>query len=74
MSGILAKISTKTTIYIISIVVSIAALILLESWPGARAITQHIDQSLGIANLNWAMIISSLIMGFLLGLIIKRKG
>jgi flagellar biosynthesis protein FliQ len=65
MFGILTKISTRTIFYIIILIVSLVAFILLEKWPGARTLMQQLDKGLGIGNLNWPILLVSLIVGFL---------
>lgn len=66
------NISSKA-IYIIAVVVIIAAFLLLGGGPWIRGIV-HGGRPIFISQLNWAQVLISLALGFLLGLIVgKRK-
>jgi hypothetical protein len=67
------RIQTNTTvIYIIVFVVIIVAFLLLGGGPWMKGIL-HGGRSMRIANLNWAQILVSLGLGFLLGLLVARR-
>lgn len=73
MTRLTNSLSGKTAIYGIGIVVVAAAFILLEKWQGARVLMQQLDLSVGITDLNWALLITALLIGFLLGLGVKKR-
>ena len=64
--------TNKTAIYIIAIVVIIVAFLLLGGGPWMRGM-MHGSRSMGMANWNWAQILISLGLGFLLGLLVSRR-
>ncbi len=64
--------TNKTAIYIIAIVVIIVAFLLLGGGSWARGM-MHGNGSMGISHLNWAQILISLVIGFLLGLLAGRR-
>lgn len=73
MTRLTNRLSGKTAIYSSGIVVVAVAFILLEKWPGARVLMQQLDLSVGITDLNWALLITALLIGFLLGLGVKKR-
>jgi len=67
------RIKTNTTAtYIIVIVVIIVAFLLLGGGPWVRGM-MHGNGSMGISHLNWAQILISLVIGFLLGMLAGRR-
>jgi hypothetical protein len=68
------RITTNTTaLYLIAIVVIIVAFLLLGGGPWLKGM-MHGGHSMGMAQLNWAQILISLAIGFLIGLLVgKRK-
>jgi H+/Cl- antiporter ClcA len=62
----------STAIYIIAIVVIILAFLLLGGGQWLRGM-MHGNGSIGISHLNWAQILISLVIGFLLGLLAGRR-
>jgi hypothetical protein len=66
------NISRSTTLYLIAIVVIIVAFLLLGGGPWLRGIV-HGGRPLIITQLNWAQILISLALGFLLGWLAARR-
>jgi hypothetical protein len=67
------RITTNTTVlYIIAIVIIIVAFLLLGGGPWLKGI-MHGSRSIGMVHLNWAQILISLAIGFLLGMLAGRK-
>jgi hypothetical protein len=65
--------NSTRAVYIIAIVVIIVAFLLLGGGPWVSGM-MHGNRSMGMPNLNWAQIVISLVIGFLLGLLAgKRK-
>jgi hypothetical protein len=64
--------TNKSVLYIIAIVIIIVAFLLLGGGPWLRGLT-HGSSSIGMAHLNWAQILISLVIGFLLGLLAGRR-
>jgi hypothetical protein len=64
--------SNTTALYLIAIVIIIVAFLLLGGGPWIRGMI-HGSRSMGMANLNWAQILISLGIGFLLGLVAGRR-
>jgi hypothetical protein len=64
--------SNSTALYLIAIVVIIVAFLLLGGGPWIKGMI-HGRGSIGMAHLNWAQILVSLGLGFLLGLIVSRR-
>jgi ABC-type transporter Mla subunit MlaD len=62
-----------TAIYVIAFVVIIVAFLLLGGGTWIREMMQHGSRSIGMDNLNWAQILISLGLGFLLGWIVSRR-
>ena len=65
-------ITSRTTLYLIAIVVIIAAFFLLGGGPWIREIG-HGGRPLFITQLNWAQVLISLALGFVLGLLAGRR-
>jgi hypothetical protein len=65
-------ISSRTTLYLIAVVVIIAAFFLLGGGPWIRGIGYG-NRPLFITHLNWAQVLISLAIGFILGLIAGRR-
>jgi uncharacterized protein YneF (UPF0154 family) len=64
--------SNRTAVYIIAIVVIIVAFLLLGGGPWMTGM-MHRGRSMGTMHLNWAQILISLVLGFLLGLLASRR-
>jgi hypothetical protein len=64
--------NNKTAIYIILVVVVIVAFLLLGGGPWIRNVF-HGGRSMGMAHLNWAQILISFGLGFLLCLVVYRR-
>ena len=64
--------TNKTAVYIIAIVVIIGAFLLLGGGPRLGGM-MHGNGSMSISHLNWAQILISLVIGFLLGLFAGRR-
>jgi hypothetical protein len=64
--------TNSTAIYVIAIVVIIVAFLLLGGGPWVRGM-MHGNGSMGMSHLNWAQILISLVIGFLLGLLAGRR-
>jgi len=62
----------KTVLYVIAVVVIIVAFLLLGGGPWIRGMT-HGSRSIGMGHWNWAQILISFGLGFLLGLIVGRR-
>lgn len=67
-----SRASNRTAIYLIALVVIVVAFLLLGggTWMSGM---MHGSRSLGMANWNWAQILVSLILGFLIGLLVSRR-
>ncbi len=65
--------SNRTTIYIIAVVVIIVAFFLLGGGPWMSGM-MHRHASSGMSGWNWPQILISLGLGFLLGLLVGRRG
>ena len=65
--------SNETKIYGITLVVLIAALILLENWSSARVYLKNIEVFFGIDSWNWKLSLITLIIGFLIGLGVSNR-
>jgi hypothetical protein len=65
-------ISSRTTLYLIVVVVIIAAFLLLGGGPWIRGI-MHGSRPIIITQLNWAQVLVSLALGFVLGLLAGRR-
>jgi hypothetical protein len=64
----------STTLYVIAAVIIIVAFLLLGGGTWMRGITHlHGSRSIGMANWNWAQILISAGIGFLLGLLVSRR-
>ena len=61
-----------TALYLIMAVVIIVAFLLLGGGHWMQRMV-HGNMSMGIANWNWAQILISLAIGFLLGLVVAKK-
>jgi len=72
MSARIFKSSNKTALYIIAIVIIVVAFFLLGGGTWTRGI-MHGSRSAGMASLQWAQILISLALGFLLGFLVARK-
>jgi hypothetical protein len=67
----IATINT-TALYIIALVVIIGAFLLLGGGAWMRGM-MHGGRSMGMVHLNWAQILISLSLGFLLGLLVAKR-
>jgi hypothetical protein len=66
------KNTNTKVLYFIAFIVILAAFFLLGGGPWIKGIL-HANRSLGTANWNWAQILISLSIGFLLGLLVARR-
>jgi hypothetical protein len=64
--------SNNTAFYLIAIVIIIGAFLLLGGGPWIKSL-MHGGNSLGMAHWNWAQILISLGLGFLLGLVVAKR-
>ena len=64
--------TNRTALYLIAFVVIIVAFLLLGGGPWIKGM-MHGSRSLGMANWNWAQILISFGLGFLLGLVVSRR-
>jgi len=64
--------SNNTALFLIAVVVIVVAFLLLGGGPWIKGLT-HGSRSIGMAHLNWAQILISLVIGFLLGLVAARR-
>lgn len=64
--------NTKVIYIIIAVVIIIVAFLLLGGGPWIKGMT-HGSSSMGMVHLNWAQILISLVIGFLLGLVVGKK-
>jgi hypothetical protein len=64
--------NNKTALYLIAIVVIIVAFLLLGGGPWVGGM-MHGSRSMDISHLNWAQILISLGLGFLLGLVVSNR-
>jgi len=63
-----------TALYVIAVVIVVVAFLLLGGVSWMRGLSHmHVGRSMGIANWNWAQILISLGIGFLLGLLAGRR-
>ena len=62
----------KTILYVIGTVVIIVVILLLSQGTG-RGGMMHGNRSIGLESLNWAQILISLVIGFVLGLLFSRR-
>jgi H+/Cl- antiporter ClcA len=62
-----------TIIYIIiAVVIIIVAFLLLGGGPWIKGMS-HGSSSMGMVHLNWAQVLISLVIGFLLGLVVAKR-
>ncbi len=67
------KISSNTTVlYVTVFIVIVVAFLLLGGGPWIRGM-MHGGRSMGMANWNWAQILISFGLGFLLGLVVSKR-
>jgi hypothetical protein len=64
--------SNTTALYLIALVVIIAAFLLLGGGPWVRGM-MHGSRSMGIAYWNWTQILISLALGIIIGLLVSRR-
>jgi len=64
--------TNRTVIYLIAVVVIVVAFLLLGGGPWMSGM-MHGNRSSGMANWNWAQILVSLTLGFLIGLLVSRR-
>jgi hypothetical protein len=64
--------SNRTAVYLILVVVVIVAFLLLGGGPWIKGL-MHGSTSMGMAHLNWAQILISFGLGFLVCLVVSRR-
>jgi hypothetical protein len=64
--------TNRTAFFFIALLVIIVAFLLLGGVPWIKGMT-HEGRSITVANLNWAQILISLVIGFVLGLLVGRR-